>query len=417
MHPLRRFLPVVLWSAVLVALAFLLRQQARQRAGTIHEGDDLPAAFVRGGAELFEVPWKHLSDMPDFDLVDQRGERVTADSLRGEVCVFYFFFSTCPTICRDLNRHIERLNGMVRDLPVRFVGVSVDPETDTPPVLARYAADFGAEPPRWSMLTGPLHRIREFGEYGLRVTIAKEVHTDNIIVFDRWGRYRDRFLWDDPDDITRFVQVAKQLAEEKEVPLESMVRTRNGLAAARPENWNSVPWLREFELVDQHGKKWYSRDRTGEVWVASFFFTRCPGICVEQNRYLAGLVERTAGHPFPLVSITTDPDHDSPDVLDGYARSIGADPGRWTFLTGEKRLVRRTAAEYFHAAVDGEHHSSLLYVVDRWHRVRGSFDWRDPAAEAAMLELIQRLQAEREPGPIPRDSPASGDTGGAGEDE
>lgn len=383
--------PLLLWGLVLVAGLLVLRQ----RMGTAPR----PAVLVPAGsgAVMADVPWKHLPDVPAFSLVNQAGETVSSESLDDRVYALYFFFSTCPSICRDLNRQIENLSRQMSGDDIRFLGISVDPVVDQPEVLARYAADFGAVPPRWQMLTGPLHRIRELGEHGLRVTIDREIHTDNILLVDRWGRYRDRFTWDDPTETKRFVETARRLIAEKSVPLEATVRTRNALAGVRPGNWKTAPWIREFELVDQSGEGFFSRDLTGQVWVGSFFFTRCPTVCREQNRYLAGLMQRTSDLRFPLVSITTDPSHDRPGVLQQYAGELGADVSRWKFLTGDPLLTRRTAAEFFRAEAGAEHHSSLLFVVDRWHRVRGRFDWQKPEDEAAMLELIRGLQSEETP--------------------
>ncbi len=405
MHPARRLLPVLVWAAVAVALTLILRQQYQNRlkaeAPPPKVGAEVPVEIEpanSSGAVLVDVPWKHLPDVPDYELVNQAGDEFDSRKLRGGVHAIYFFFSTCPGICRDLNRQIERLNGLLKDVPVTFVGVSVDPEVDQPEVLARYAEDFGAVPPRWEMLTGPLHRIEELGEHGLRLTIAKEVHTDNIVLVDKWGRYRDRFRWDDPDETKRFVETARALVEEKAVPLEAIVRTRNSLAESRPVDWDVVKWLREFELTDQNGAKWFSRDRTGRVWVASFFFSRCPDVCVRQNQYLSGLLSRADAGAFDLVSITTDPAHDRPEVLRDVAGKLGADPARWTFLTGGEKFVRRVGTEFFRTDFSGAHHSSRLYVVDQWHRVRGDFDWSDPADEARMLELIRQLNLEVAPG-------------------
>lgn len=403
-----RYLPWFLWAMVFLAAAVVIRQRMNQpQPGA---GDNRQAVQTvelvpaESGAVLVDVPWKHLPDVPPFSLVNQLGQPVPSSSLDGQVYAIYFFFSTCPSICRDLNRQIENLNQRMSSDEIRFVGISVDPTVDQPEVLARYAEDFGAVAPRWQMLTGPLHRVRELGEHGLRVTIAKEIHTDNILLVDRWGRYRDRFRWDDPSETKRFVETARQLITEQAVPLDSTVRTRNALAAARPEDWSTVPWLRDFELTKADGKPLYSRDLTGQVWVGSFFFSRCATVCPRQNQYLAGLMERTKELDFPLLSLTTDPEYDTPEVLRQYAADLGADPARWQFLTGSERLTRRVAAEFFRAEAGPEHHSSRLFVVDRWHRVRGSFDWEQPEQEAAMLQLIRELQQETAPRSLPAPS-------------
>lgn len=402
MNLTRKLIPLFLWAVVLVALLIVMRQRLAKSPGPVAPVVTLDPT----GAEMVEVPWRHLPDVPDFKLTNQAGEAFDSKSLNGKVYAVYFFFSTCPSICRDLNRQIERLNGQLKSYDITFLGVSVDPDVDQPEVLARYAQDFGATVPRWQMLTGPFHRVRELGEYGLRMTVAKEVHTDNIVLVDRWGRYRDRFRWDDPVETKRFVETARELIDETVVPLDERIITRNAMAAVHPADWTITPWIREFELTDQDGGHFFSRDMTGEVWVGSFFFSRCPTICVEQNRYLSGLISRTSDSPFPVVSISTDSGFDTPEVLRAYASGLGADTRRWRFLTGDPKLVRRTAAEYFSAPAGEDHHSTMLFVVDRWHRVRGKFDWQKPEDEAAMLELIRQLKAE----PAPGHSPASGES-------
>ncbi len=150
-------------------------------------------------------------------------------------------------------------------------------------------------------------------------------------------------------------------------------------------------------MYERSGKRFYSRDLTGQVWIANFFFSTCPGICQKQNEYLSGLQDRLQNHPATIVSITTDPNTDTPEVLSSYARKFGADDEKWLFVTGEDRLIRRISSEFFHAPAGADHHSSLLFVVDRWGNVRGSFDWQQADQEVAMLGLIDQLNAETRP--------------------
>lgn len=388
----RNWLPIALWAAVLVFAAYLFWFKPNRFAVGPGVG---PAA--ESGVVLVDVPWPHLPDLGRFKLTDQTGAELDSASLAGKVTAVCFFFARCPSICRDLNRQVQRLSEQLRDVPLQFLSVSVDPENDTPEVLARYAADFGAEPERWRFLTGQLYRVKELGEQSFRVDVNPETHTDNIFLIDRWGRYRDRFKWDDPTDMKRFASVARELAAEQSPPLEKLIRTRNALAGVEPRNWDDVPWIREFFLADQLGRKFYSRDLTGEVWVASFFFSTCPGICPRQNEYLAGLQQRLGERAVKFVSITTDPKTDTTAVLAETAARLRAEPERWLFCRGEEKLTRRIAAEFFRAEAGGEHHTSRLFVVDRWGQVRGSFDWQQPEEEVQMLQLIDECSGEAVP--------------------
>jgi protein SCO1/2 len=105
-----------------------------------------------------------------------------------------------------------------------------------------------------------------------------------------------------------------------------------------------------------------------------------------------------------LVSITVDPEHDSPAVLAEYAGRYGADPARWLFLTGERPAIERLARESFHlaagegdAAGGGEPflHSTRLVLVDGEGRIRGTYDGTDAARVRALRAELEALLAEK----------------------
>jgi len=117
------------------------------------------ATFVSVGALALRDPGPAppvLAQVPAFSLVDQRSSTVTPESFRGRPWIVDFFFVSCPTACPRLAARMAALQRVIaaRDLPVRLVSISVDPENDTPTRLSEYAARFGADPARWSFLTG-----------------------------------------------------------------------------------------------------------------------------------------------------------------------------------------------------------------------------------------------------------------------
>lgn len=385
---MRKIIPVVLWLLVLacggVAAYFTYSTSKDAQVGTT-------------GVAYANVPWKHFPNVPQFQLVNQTGAEFDSATVAGRPMAVSFFFASCPTICRDLNRQVERLRQQLKNEEILFVSISVDPENDSPDVLATYAREFGATPEDWVFLTGEAHKVKQIGKQYFQVEVDMDKHTDNILLVDRWGRYRDRFKWDDPYDMQRFVEVAKDTLAEQDPPIDRTFRTRNVLAGVNLPNIDDVPWIYEFHLTDQQGREFYSRDLTGDVWICSFFFASCPSICVQQNSYIAGLQSRLKDHRAKLVSITTDPINDTPEKLKSYGRKMGADFDNWTFCTGPDLLIRRISAELFRAHASGGHHSTALYVVDRWGNVRGDFDWREPQGEIRMLELIGQLNEETRP--------------------
>jgi protein SCO1/2 len=127
------------------------------------------------------------------------------------------------------------------------------------------------------------------------------------------------------------------------------------------------------------------------VVAIDFVYTRCPlpDVCPRLSANFAALQKRVPG--LQLLSITVDPQFDRPPVLAEYARRYGADPERWTFLTGSLEEVRRVAAEFGLVFWNEESmiaHTAVTAIVDRDGKLAGlvegsSYRWeqiRDLAA-------------------------------------
>lgn len=124
-----------------------------------------------------------------------------------------------------------------------------------------------------------------------------------------------------------------------------------GASDALPEYW-AAP---DFALVDQLGDTVRTSDLRGKIWVASFIFTNCTGVCPLISARMATLRDRLRnegllGESVRLVSITVDPERDTPAVLREYAaRYGGSPPTEWAFLTGRPPdAIRRMIQEGFH---------------------------------------------------------------------
>ena len=123
----------------------------------------------------------------------------------------------------------------------------------------------------------------------------------------------------------------------------------------------------DFALTERGGRQVTRADLRGKVWIVDFFYTECPDTCPLQSANMARLQDALAQAPdVRLVSISVDPEHDTPEVLAAYATRYGADPHRWLFLTGAKDAIYRLAIDGFH-----------LGIVDRdAHAWRGTGDGR-----------------------------------------
>lgn len=139
----------------------------------------LSTAFLSTLMGCSAPPLPDFGEVPPFTLTSQKGETITRDSLRGKVWVANFIFTTCPDICPMLSSHMAEVQARYPNTPdLRLVSFSVDPVTDTPPVLDAYAARFHADPARWLFVTGPLDALRPVVVDGFKQALEAQPATD-----------------------------------------------------------------------------------------------------------------------------------------------------------------------------------------------------------------------------------------------
>lgn len=168
----------------------------------------------------------------------------------------------------------------------------------------------------------------------------------------------------------------------------------------------------DFSLTNQNGQPVTLEDLKGHVWLADIIFTRCAGPCPEMTRKMKDLQEALpASSSARLVTLTTDADYDTPEVLARYADRYDADDQRWIFLTGDKVAIANLAIDSLKLTAvkkppeqrttpnDLFVHSTIFVVVDKQGRLRGAFDsvgqnvsWR--GAKQAILDAVRKLEKE-----------------------
>jgi len=177
-----------------------------------------------------------------------------------------------------------------------------------------------------------------------------------------------------------------------------------------PEPPPVLSQLPEFSLVGIDGKPYGSAELTGQVYIASFFFTSCRSICPAIMKGVARLQDGFAQRNIDgirLVSISVDPEHDTPEVLADYAKGMGVDPRRWTLLTGAPEPVRRLVVDGFKTPlVPGEPggpeqgpidiaHTGKLVLVDGLGRIRGYYDSNDLGLDEVYNRAQHVLRQQR----------------------
>jgi protein SCO1/2 len=151
----------------------------------------------------------------------------------------------------------------------------------------------------------------------------------------------------------------------------------------------------EFTLTERSGREFRSAELAGKPWIASFFFSSCPGPCRQVNTQLAELARELADQDVRFVSITVDPTNDTPEVLERYAREFAADSDRWLFLTGPLEAIRQVAEGSFKVAFSRVTHTTRLILVSPQGKVEGYFDSSTPADLAALKRKLARYEQDR----------------------
>ena len=169
----------------------------------------------------------------------------------------------------------------------------------------------------------------------------------------------------------------------------------------------SEPVVGPFELQDRMGTLVRREDLLGRPWVASFVFTRCTGPCPRVVGTLRKLQAHLQEGGPRIVTISVDPEWDTPEVLRRYSAEVGADPKRWIFLTGDPKAVQALVRTSFLLPAEiappgeapiGEHvsHSTRLVAVDKKGRVRGYFAGETDADLDRLVGYLASLQDERD---------------------
>ena len=151
-----------------------------------------------------------------------------------------------------------------------------------------------------------------------------------------------------------------------------------------------------FELTDQKGNQFDSASLKGKVWMGSVFFANCPGPCFRENQAIADILREIDDPNFVAVSLTCDPENDTPAALEHYADRFEADPQRWKFLTGDMDVIKRVGTKTFLLPVEIGVHSERGAVFDREGRLRGSYHLLQEDRVERLKKLIRDVLAEED---------------------
>ena len=179
-----------------------------------------PAASAGAGA-VTPVPNRGVAvgdPVPDFSLTDQSGKPFRLSQMRGEPVAVTFLYTRCPiaTACPMTAARFAKLDSLLAEKGFgKLVTITVDPEHDTPKVLAQYAKTLGANPARWKFLTGDPKTIADAASsFGVLYYPEKGtvVHTQAVAVVDPEGRLAAIYYGEhwEAADVLRDVEKARK---------------------------------------------------------------------------------------------------------------------------------------------------------------------------------------------------------------
>ncbi|HEY6322177.1 MAG TPA: SCO family protein [Thermoanaerobaculia bacterium] len=406
-------------GAVTAALLCVLAIQAGGLEAAARQpalGDPPPAATARAAPAATAVsegggtapgrrpPW------PDVEVVDQDGRRVRfySDLVRGKRVAINFVFTTCTTICPPMGANFERLQALLgarAGADVRLLSISVDPLTDTPERLKAWGARFHAGP-GWTLLTGPKEELDRLLKAMGVFTADPASHAPILLLGDdRTGRWTRAYGLAPPAKIVQLLDGLSAAAASTAPAANTAPAAGTVVAAARSQSAPaeqthesaSHHYFTDVELIDQDGKprRLYSDLLAGKTVVVDSFFTSCTGSCpavaATLARIQAALGDRL-GRDVVLLSLSVDPQTDTPARLKEYAARLGARSG-WYFLTGNKENVDLALRKLGQYSERKEDHTNLLIVGNErtglWKKVFGL------AKPEEVLAIVQSVLDDR----------------------
>jgi protein SCO1/2 len=169
----------------------------------------------------------HISTIPAFSLTERSGRTITNADLSGKIWVADFVYTTCPGPCPLVTAELAKIQqAEIGDPNVQLVTFTVDPNSDTPAVLAAYADKYHADPNKWWFLTGPQKPLYALIENGFLQAVQDNhgqpqtdgqgpvTHSTYFALVDAQGSVRGAYQSQDPDECKQLLHDIGVLEQE-----------------------------------------------------------------------------------------------------------------------------------------------------------------------------------------------------------
>lgn len=218
-------------AVLLPVVSYFLVKEASREAIVMprHFYADYINDTVVNGKQQSDTTWHQVANI---SLVNQLGDTVRLNELRGKIVVADFFFTSCPSICPHLTLNMKALQDALKtkddtrkiDTPfIHFLSFSVDPEHDSVAALKKYADRFGVNHDMWWLLTGPKKTIYDFALNEVKLPLVDNqqvdsnfIHTSKFVVIDKNGIVRGYYNGLDTTELSKLSEDVTFLMLEKD---------------------------------------------------------------------------------------------------------------------------------------------------------------------------------------------------------
>ncbi|HET7287961.1 MAG TPA: SCO family protein, partial [Pyrinomonadaceae bacterium] len=316
-------------------------------------------------------------NIPDIELLDQNGRKIHfySDLVKGHTVAINFIFTTCTTICPPLGATFARVQKELGDRvgrDVRLISITVDPATDTPERLKAWGAKFHAGD-GWTFVTGDKPQVDELLRALGASSARREDHTPTVLIGnDTNGTWTRTYGL---AQVSQLVQIINTTAPAKAV-----------------DSSPAHKYFTDVELIDQDGKnvRLYTDVLKGKTVVINAFFTTCTSVCPPMNRNMEHIQQALGarvGKDVFLVSISVDPEVDTPPKLKEYAKKFHAGPG-WMFLTGKKENVQQALYKLGQSVEVKDDHTTIMIIGNETTGL-----WKKALGIASPTELVRIVES------------------------
>lgn len=161
--------------------------------------------------------------IPEFSFTDHLNRRVGKEDMEGKITIVDFFFTSCPSICPVMSAEMERVQDAFREEDkVQIFSISIDPEYDSPEILADYAERHLAEKDKWYFLTGDKGLTYELARCGFVLPTIDGagnpedfIHSDKFVLVDELGRIRGYYSGTQREGVDQLILETKILLYDK----------------------------------------------------------------------------------------------------------------------------------------------------------------------------------------------------------